>query len=136
VGDRGKIENAACECGRELPLLTEFNGRCEDYITCPDGTLADPYLFEHVLKVVPSGHKCIEQFRIIQKAHDFILVKLLVQEEVKQTTLNRIKTEFGKRLGNQVQIDIECVSHLPRDKSGKLRCFISEIPKDGDTASP
>lgn len=127
IGDRGRIENIACRCGRELPFFAAFHGRCEEYIKCPDGTLVDPYIFEHILKAVPEGHKSIEQFRIIQKAIDKVLVQLVVRQNPNSRILQLIKEKFAVKLHSQVEVEIECVNCLARDRSGKLRCFISEL---------
>jgi phenylacetate-CoA ligase len=127
VGDRGKIESIPCECGRELPVLTVLSGRCDEYIRCPDGTMVDPYVFGHILKEVRSGHVSIGQFRIVQKSLDAIEVKLVTQRELGQNILELIRDRFSTKLGDQIQVEIECVDQIPKDRSGKLRCFVSEI---------
>ncbi len=127
IGDRGRIDYVPCECGRELPVFTTFHGRCEEYIRCPDGTLVDPYVFEHVLKSVPEGHKATAQFRIIQKSIYEVVVQLVLRQRIAVKTLETIEEKFTARLRNQIKVEIRCVNYLVREESGKLRCFISEL---------
>ena len=89
--------------------------------------MVDPYVFGHILKEVSSGHVSIGQFRIIQKSLDAIEVKLVTQRELGQNILELIRDRFSTKLGDQIQVEIECVDQIPKDRSGKLRCFVSEI---------
>jgi phenylacetate-CoA ligase len=92
--------------------------------------MVDPYILQHVLKEASIGDGYIEQFRIIQKALDNILVKLVTNAEIRSDDLESIRRKFSARLRNQIQISIQCVDHLERDKSGKLRFFVSELDLD------
>jgi phenylacetate-CoA ligase len=131
--DRGRIHNIPCPCGRKLVAFENISGRKDEFIRCPDGSLSDPYLLEYILNDMPRAYGKICQFRVIQKQMDRLEIYLVFEsargnlgtEKVREYILHA----FFKHLSSQIKIGIYFVDALEREKSGKLRCFISEIEK-------
>lgn len=63
IGDLGRIAPEPCPCGRRSRVLAELEGRVNDYITLPDGSLVGPYLVTHAVNRVPG----IVLFQLLQR---------------------------------------------------------------------
>ena len=50
VGDLGALSTIPCPCGRSLPLLAGFEGRCTEVLQLPDGRKIPYVMFEVLLK--------------------------------------------------------------------------------------
>lgn len=126
LGDRGRISSGSCSCGRSLDVLEQLSGRQDDFIICPDGRLIDPYLIEYVINEMPPGYGAIHQFRVIQEDQDRLHILLNIQgagERIKAFARDRIRL----LLPVQMHLEVDIVTELPKEVSGKLRCFISMV---------
>ena len=102
-----------------------IEGRADDFIVCPDGKMVDASILAYIVKKLPKD--AVTQFRIIQKSVDELLVQLVVTNGLKQQIGKYIKHKLQGSLGKDMKISFEYVDQIPVEKSGKLRCFISEI---------
>jgi len=125
IGDLGRFAEGTCSCGRGLPLMEGIEGRADDFIVCPDGKMVDASILAYIVKKLPKD--AVTQFRIIQKSVDELLVQLVVTNGLKQQIGKYIKHKLQGSLGKDMKISFEYVDQIPVEKSGKLRCFISEI---------
>ena len=101
--------------------LTE--GRMKDRILLPDGRRIPATVPIEVLRYVPG----LRQFQVIQEAHDRIVVQIIPGRGMAVTAPDVIREQLKPILGN-VDIEVREVDHITRDKSGKLRQFISHVP--------
>lgn len=122
LGDLASIDAESCSCGRGLPILSEFEGRSDDLIGCADGRLVDPYFFEYVISELPSRYGSIHQFKIIQQGHRLRFL-LVVSDTFTNDSLDVISARVRSVLGSGTTIAFDVVSSIPKDPSGKLRCF-------------
>jgi phenylacetate-CoA ligase len=125
LGDVASPSTQSCPCGRGLPLLDAVHGRIPDTIQTPDGRLISGIFFPHLLK----EFIWIEQFQVIQKQLDHVLVKLLPtdpNEAARQ--LPAVETQIRSVLGDAIRIEFEFCAEIPRNATGKHRAVISEIP--------
>lgn len=122
--DIGVLSEKLCECGRCFPILKEIKGRCDDMIILRDRTI----LHNHILSVYIYNIPGLFQYKLIQE--DFEKFKLFYSpKEIINDNLKRyIKNNFQKHINN-IHINFIGVDSIPKDKSGKLRKFISLIPK-------
>jgi len=71
----------------------------------------------------------IRQFRIIQEEKDRLVVQLVTKEGFSN---GNIQTECARNaiksfLGEEMQVDVQFVQKIERDKTGKYRVFISHV---------
>lgn len=121
TGDVGMLSEAACSCGRGLPVLAEVEGRTTDFIVAHDGTLMHGLALIYVLREL----KGIEQFKILQESRDIMRVFLITNAQYDERDELTIINDFKQRLGDSVTILIEKVSQIEAERSGKMRYVVS-----------
>ncbi|MGB4626525.1 MAG: hypothetical protein WBI36_01770 [Erysipelotrichaceae bacterium] len=124
IGDIGTIsKQRTCKCGRGLPKLESIQGRITDYIVSSDGK----YVSGTALTTVVPQLNNVQQIQIIQKEKGKVLTKVVKGANYsKQDELN-IETVLKKYLGIDMIIEIEYVSSLLNEKSGKYRFVVNEM---------
>lgn len=123
TGDIGVLDNRQCPCGRGLPLFEEVQGRTTDFIVAADGTVMHGLALIYVLREIAG----ISSFKIIQESLHDTRVLLVTNASFRPSDLDNIRINFRKRLGGQVRIDIELVSVIPPERSGKYRHVVSHV---------
>jgi phenylacetate-CoA ligase len=123
VGDLGAwSKNDHCPCGRASPLMELVQGRRVNMFKTRDGRavwggFASP-LF---------GVKGIEQFQLIQKSLDLVIVRIVKEGELNQGQLDAIERTVKIALGDNVEVRFEFPDNIPVLASGKYLYAISEI---------
>jgi len=123
TGDVGVLSDEKCRCGRGLPLLKEIQGRTTDFIIAQDGTVLHGLALIYVLRDLGG----VESFKITQHSVDETTVQLVKNQQYNQENDAKIQSEFKQRLGQDVQISVEYVSEIAKEKSGKFRYVISHV---------
>jgi len=135
VGDIGKASKEdTCPCGRTFPLMKIIEGRKDSIVILPDGRAISSFAFIAGMYQL-SFYKDIEQFRVVQKKEN--LFRFLLK--MKSTSINRKFAEkeliafFSKVLnvtGDEVKFEVDFVSDIPLDKSGKFSVVIPELKSE------
>lgn len=128
IGDVAVISDhtSQCSCGRMLPKIYEIGGRITDYLKLPDGRYIS--CTGLTVTVFPKARGII-QTRIIQSRIDRIRVQIVKNEDFDEKSIEILRCELGKILGDQVGIEFEFPNKIEREKSGKYRFAISEVAK-------
>lgn len=122
TGDIGVLDDGACRCGRGLPLIREIQGRTTDFVVARDGTVMHGLALIYVVRDLPG----VRQFKIIQESRDRTRVLLVAGDGFSPAVAETIRTGFRARLGEPVQIDVQCVDDIPAEASGKFRYVVSQ----------
>lgn len=104
-----------------LPILKEIQGRTTDFVVSQNGNVMHGLALIYVLREITS----IQEFKIIQESKDSTRIYLIVDNAFSSEDKYKIVQGFKTRLGEQVDIIIECVDTIPAEKSGKFRYVIS-----------
>ena len=124
TGDVGVLASQPCTCGRGLPVLASVEGRTTDFITASDGTVLHGLALIYVLRDLPE----VSSFRIVQESLHHTRVEAVAEEGADRVALEQaIKMPFHQRLGKDVEVTIEYVATIPREKSGKYRYVVSKL---------
>lgn len=123
TGDVGMLSDECCSCGRGLPLLKEIQGRATDFVVAQDGTVLHGLALIYVLRDIEG----IESFKITQYTLDKTVIQIVKNDKYITSTESNIEQVFKKRLGNNVQIEIEYVPEIKKEASGKFRYVISHV---------
>lgn len=123
TGDIGVLSGAACACGRGLPLLAEVQGRSTDFVVAADGTVMHGLALIYVVRDLPG----IERFKIVQESLDRTRVLLVPGHGYTSDTAELIRAGLCERLGAGVSVDVEAVSEIPAEQSGKYRYVASRV---------
>jgi len=122
-GDRATIAAQPCACGRGLPLLERVDGRVLDAIRTPEGHVLPGEFFPHMLKDVPG----LQRFQLVQRRLDRLDLSIVRGAGFDEASLEYIRNEVDKVLGDSVQLHCHFVDDIPLTRSGKLRVTVSEL---------
>lgn len=123
TGDIGTLSDTACSCGRGLPVLKEIQGRSTDFLIAQNGTVMHGLALIYILRDLPQ----VRAFKIIQESLDLTRVQVVPEQDLGNELRTKIEQGFKARLGAGVAIQVEQVSEIAPEKSGKFRYVISKV---------
>lgn len=125
TNDVSSIRINMCECGLSHPLIEHITTKDEDIIITPDGKWISPSVLTHPFK----PQKNIVESQIIQERIGLLTVKIVKNDLFDLEDGKVLVNSLRERLGKEMDINLEFVQEIPREKSGKLRWVISRLPK-------
>lgn len=126
IGDVGcGSTKTCCTCGRGLQLMGKVDGRSSDIIITPKGNKLIVHFFTGIFEYYPS----IKFFQVIQEKNDEINIKIVPNENYKDSDSILIKNEIKEKGDPDLIVNFEIVSEIPLEKSNKRRFVISKICK-------
>ena len=125
TGDVGVLGTQECSCGVKLPVLSEVQGRTTDFVVAADGTVIHALALIYTVRDLPG----VQRFKIIQHSLDRTEVMVVVDSRFGDGERLRIRRDFAARLGETVQVEINEVPEIPREKSGKNRYVVSHVKR-------
>ncbi len=123
TGDVGVISEKPCICGRGLPLLEEIQGRTTDFVIASDGTVMHGLALIYIVRDI----KGVNSFKITQESLYETHVQIAVDSDFDKNNYQQIINGLKKRLGQNVEVLIEEVDAVAREKSGKFRYIVSKV---------
>jgi phenylacetate-CoA ligase len=126
TGDVGVLagpDDAACACGRTLPVLKEVQGRSTDFIVARDGTVMHGLALIYIVRDMPG----VAGFRIEQESLDLTRVKVVTEAGFPADGDARIRAGMKARLGESVEVVVEHVAQIAAEGSGKFRYVVSKV---------
>jgi phenylacetate-CoA ligase len=123
TGDFGVLAKDPCPCGRGLPVLEQILGRSTDFVVASDGTVLHGLALIYVVRDLPG----IASFRIVQESRALTRVELVPGPGFDPRVRSAISDGMRRRLGADVEIRIEEMATLPRERSGKHRYVVSKV---------
>jgi phenylacetate-CoA ligase len=130
IGDVGTASEASCSCGITLPLMEIVEGRKEDFIRTQSGTLVHAAYLCYTLK-----DDAVREFKMYQKTRDALVVQIVKSPRFTEESERALEARLRTALGDRIAISFEYLESIPREASGKLRYFVSEIEDAGRKAS-
>ncbi len=123
TGDIGVLDDQHCPCGRGLPLLKEIQGRTTDFVVARDGTVMHGLALVYVVRDIPG----VKEFKIVQETLELTRIFLVTEPPFQPENRQTIIDGFKRRLGPEVDIQIEHVASIPKEASGKFRYIVSKV---------
>ena len=77
----------------------------------------------------------VQQFKIVQHSLDHTEVLLVTKPPFGPDAESRLVRDFKMRLGDSVKITVTYVAEIPKEKSGKHRYVVSNVPALTTTAN-
>lgn len=121
LGDRIKLMNQDCDCGRNFPVISQILGRMDDILITPDGRPLGR------LDPVFKGMKGIYETQIVQTAKDCLELKIVIDATFTNKDMKDLIYEIRNRTGEKMTIKLDIVKEIPKDRNGKFRSVISNI---------
>jgi phenylacetate-CoA ligase len=133
TGDVGVLSETRCPCGRGLPVLADIQGRSTDFVVAADGTVMHGLSLIYVVRDLPG----IESFRIEQESLALTRVFIVPGEAFSaEQCVPAIRQGMQARLGAGVQIQVEVVTSIAAERSGKYRYVVSRVTGANETLAP
>jgi len=123
TGDFGVLAKEPCPCGRGLPVLEQILGRSTDFVVASDGTVLHGLALIYVVRDLPG----IASFRIVQESRQLTRVELVPGPGFDPQVKMAIRDGMQRRLGANVEVQVEELAALPRERSGKHRYVVSKV---------
>jgi phenylacetate-CoA ligase len=122
IGDMGRPSDETCACGVNLPLMHIVEGRREDFIRTENGKLVHAAYLCYTLK-----EDSVHEFKMYQKSIDRLSVQIVKSPSFNDDSERQLMRNLKTALGDDMSIRFEYVERIPRESSGKLRYFVSEL---------
>lgn len=105
TGDLGVLSDVQCSCGCQRPLLKELKGRVTDTLNLNGKIIGSPVL------TVLMGKTSVEQYQIIQKGENKLLIKLQKGSDALKKDEAFIKESLENQVG-PLEIEFEHVDNF------------------------
>lgn len=123
LGDIAALLPDQCPCGRSLPLLSDLQGRSDDWIELDSGELAHPQL----ARVIVMQERDIWQYQIVQHSPGRFSVSAVAAPACDcDVVRRRVTAAFERTFGAGTHVDVRFVDALPRQEGGKVRAMIRQ----------
>ncbi len=123
IGDYAIASNAACRCGRTLPLMGKVIGRGINLFRLPGDRLVSPWPLVGPIKARPE----IRQFQIVQETHHQYRVRYVSDRELDLSAQQQLRTAFGEILGIEAIVIFESTDAIARTAGGKFMTALSLV---------
>ncbi|WP_373399179.1 phenylacetate--CoA ligase family protein [Algoriphagus halophilus] len=122
VGDLGAFKRDRNSIQDEL---TQLNGRLNDTIVLPSGRNASGFCLYYISKHLNTKLGTLQEYQVRQTKRDTFEVDLVLSRELDQNTILTINEAFDQYVEKGLHIVIKKVDRINREKSGKLKHFLS-----------
>jgi phenylacetate-CoA ligase len=130
TGDCVTLGSQQCACGRPFPLVSKILGRVCEGIILADGGIIPGITLGTQMAQMGQTFRSIAQVQFVQKSLEHIHLRYAVKgnETSKQSELSSICTAIDALMNQPMNWSLEQVADIPRERSGKIRLCISELP--------
>lgn len=132
TGDCVLASDRPCLCGSSYPSVTAILGRSCDNILCADGTQFPGVALSVLWPSDNSGFRALRQMQLVQKNITRMHLRYSAEGHpwVIRNEIARVCAEIEAQLGNRLEWSYEAVPEIRRERSGKLRLTICEVPAE------
>ena len=114
-----------CACGRQLPLITNIEGRLQELLVTSDGELISG---NPLVPLNSPGFKRIEQFQFFQEKEGDLVFKIVPLASFSERDARLIVDELSAIFAGRMQVQLVCVDSIPQTRQGKYRCVDQRLP--------
>ena len=120
--DMGSFSSKPCTCGRTLPLMNQIKGRANDYLYTEEGKRLSIFSLGRFASLAPN----VCEYQIIQENFNLFTL-LIVPNKSYNNEGEKVIAPIIKEFFPSAQININLVSSIPREPSGKFKAFKSKV---------
>ena len=115
--------NSRCDCGHPGRVVARIHGRTGQYFVLPDG--------RKVSNISVIAKKCsnIQSMQVIQRQIGAIEIVIVPNSDFSPSDEERIVSEFQKKIGTAVQIEVKRYSEPIRTARGKCLSIMSYLSR-------
>lgn len=124
-GDLATLSTQKCTCGRELPLLSQINGRTTDILKFSNGISIGGPALTLVFRDYP-----LRKYQVVQNSLDALDINLVPAENFdNQIHLESLKETIAFHCGKEIRLTFNFMDSIPLPTSGKFRFIINNTKK-------
>ena len=122
VGDLGSIKKDEQSIQDEL---VQLHGRLNDTIVLPSGRKAPGFSLYYISKHLTTSFLKLDEYQVRQIKRDTFEVDVVMEQALDSKSISSIQEAFETYLEKGLILKIEKVEKINREKSGKLKHFLS-----------
>lgn len=124
------LSEQRCRCGRAYPSARQILGRVMDGLMLADDSIVPGTALSAKIGALSEHFLSIGKVQFVQKSHDRIHLRYVVStsKDSTQHELEKIRSTIDALAGQSLHWTFEQVPDIPRERSGKARLFLSEVP--------
>jgi len=127
VGDMAIPTENICPCGRSYPRLSRVTGRIADYLRTPEGHwVSGISLTENFATLIPG----LEKIQIVQEKMNEIRLRIIPGPRFDDQSRAAVQRLVTERFGTSMRYEIEIVSQILAEPSGKYRFSICRLTSE------
>lgn len=127
LGDLVRRGSAGCRCGQPFSTIGAIQGRMRDYFVLPDQRAVHPYEVAFAARVERQQAPWVREFQITQERTDLIVMRVVPFYQPSPQELAEVQVRTTAVLGPDVKFQVELVSDIQLDPSGKFRVYRSLV---------
>ena len=121
--DLGIWTNEKCSCGREHRFFKGIEGRLQELIVTKKGR----YVSMVAINMHSDVFDNVKQCQFYQEKEGAVTFRVVKGDGHTEKDTEYIREELVKKLGDDVDLEIEFVDEIPRTKAGKYRWLIQKL---------
>lgn len=126
IGDYITLDDPkkTCVCGNNNPMVLEIHGRKDDYVYSPEMGKINLGNISNTLK----DTKGIQNFQVVQNSLNQLIINLIVDKvSYSEKMEKKFLSNWKDRIGSKMRIELNYVSEIPVEASGKFRMVKNNI---------
>lgn len=118
IGDRIKLAAIdKCECQSHFPLVESIEGRTNAYVYSYEKGIVN---LNH-LSIFTRQTQGLVAIQLVQETKEHITLNMVVNEHFNKKEEARFISSLRELIGHSMNIDVQYLDNIPREKSGKFR---------------
>jgi phenylacetate-CoA ligase len=119
TGDLATAGVEQCGCGRGFPLLSQIEGRSQECLRTPSGKEISPVVLGHYLFVYNRHLAVVRHYQLVQECSNRATLLVVPDKGWDDQNRERIRADLARLLGGEMEINVETVTEIPKENSGK-----------------
>ncbi len=119
----------SCDCGLSYPLLGHVIGRVGDMLYMPDGTKISSIAMSNMAIKVMRDSPGISEVQFIQNELGSLTLRFVASPQFSNEYLYTLEARLREYCHRDLRWNFERVSEIPRERSGKMRTTICNLPR-------
>lgn len=124
VGDLGVVEKDPVQIQDKL---VELKGRLNEKVILPSGKVAAGFTIYYISKHLMGTFGHVHEYQVQQLSPKKFIFSIVTDQQIDGLVKKTIQEAFDKYLEEGLEVEIRKVESINREKSGKLKHFISHL---------
>ncbi len=130
IGDMGKPSQETCKCGRGLPILESFEGRCDDSFILPSGRFVSSLKILNIFTTfIKKDLHLMNEFRVIQREPGLVEIELEPGSHYSDDGFKKLTDRLLELFGEPVEIKVKLVDRIETQGRIKRKAIESQVTR-------